>query len=69
MPYATEPRWKQYVLTPSMSPIVTRAVNGNPPVTAFPAEPDPERMKSRFDSNPMVGKCHMPLNPGGNSIR
>ena len=37
--YATEPRWKQYVLTPSMSPILIPAVYGNPPLTPFPAEP------------------------------
>ena len=58
-PYATEPRWKQFVLTPSMSPIVTPAVNGKPPVTSFPAEPDPERIKSRFNFNPIVGKYHI----------
>ena len=52
-------KWKQYVLTHSMSPTVFLAVYGNPPVASFPAEPDPERIKSRFNSKPMVGKHHM----------
>ena len=50
VPYATEPKWKHYVLTPAMSPIVTPAVNGNLLVTSFPAVPDPERNTSRLDS-------------------
>ena len=41
-------------------PIVIPAVYGNCPV------PIP-RIKSRCNSNPMVRKYHMPLNPSGNS--
>ena len=40
MPYAIEPSWEQYPLTPSMSPnkavLVIPAIYGNPPVPPFP---------------------------------
>ena len=69
VPYAIEPSWEQYLLTPSMSPnkavLVIPAIYGNRPVTPFPAESDQERIKSRFDS--ASGRYARGINCGVNS--